>query len=77
MRLAIQASSIVTGMAVPALIGGYIDYKFSTRYCMLIGLGLGMVVGTIQLLALARRGSKSREGDRPNRPKDPDRDAGA
>ena len=77
MRLAIQASSIVTGMAVPALIGGYIDYKFNLRYCMLIGLGLGMVVGTIQLLALARRGSKSRGGDRPNRPKDPDRDAGA
>lgn len=77
MRLAVQASSIVTGMAVPALIGGYLDFKLGTRYGVLVGLGFGMVVGTIQLLALARRGSKQRGGDRPDRPKDPDRDAGA
>jgi hypothetical protein len=63
MRLAIQASTIVTGMAVPALIGGYFDFKFGTRYGVLIGLGLGMVVGTIQLLALAKSRSKPRGDD--------------
>ena len=58
-----HASSIVTGMAVPALIGGYIDFKFGTRYGVLIGLGLGMVVGTIQLLALAKSRSKPRKDE--------------
>jgi hypothetical protein len=77
MRLAIQASTIVSGMAIPGLIGGYLDFKFGTRYGVLIGIGLGMVVGTIQLLALARSRSTPRKGGEREVDEDPDRDAGA
>ncbi len=70
MQLAIQASSIVTGMAIPGIIGGYLDSRFGTQFCLLIGIGLGMVVGLIQLLALARKRAKSTDN------KDRDRDAG-
>lgn len=71
MQLAVQASSIVGGMVVPVLIGGFVDYQLGTKFCVLIGIGFGVVVGTIQLLALAKRGSKKRSVD-----EDSDRDAG-
>lgn len=69
MRLAIQASSIVGGMIVPGVIGGLLDSWLGTNFCVLIGIGLGVVLGTIQLLALARRAKdkpvhkKSQAGD--------------
>ncbi|WP_425614327.1 hypothetical protein NA78x_004194 [Anatilimnocola sp. NA78] len=71
MQLAVSASSIVGGMVIPGLIGWYIDRQLGTQFCVLLGLGLGVVVGTIQLLALAKRGSKKKQAD-----EDPDRDAG-
>lgn len=77
MRLAVQASSIVGGMVVPGLIGGYLDSRFGTRFGALIGIGLGVVLGTIQLLALARRGSADRGSKKPADDEDFDRDAGA
>lgn len=82
MRLAVQASSIAAGMAVPGLIGGYLDHRLGTNYCVLIGLGVGVVVGTIQLLALARGRSQAgkfrqREDAVRDSDEDLDRDAGA
>lgn len=74
MQLAVQASSIVGGMVLPGLIGDYLDSRFGTSFCVLIGIGLGVVVGTVQLLALARRGAKS--GKNPGRPKDENEDSG-
>ena len=84
MQLAVQASSIVGGMVIPALIGGYLDYQWGTQFCVLIGIGLGVVAGTFQLLALARRGARKVDSNRrppPDEPlaednKDRDRDAG-
>ncbi len=77
MRLAVQASSIVGGMVVPGLIGGWLDSRFGTRFGALIGIGLGVVLGTIQLLALARRGNAGRGVKKPADDEDSDRDAGA
>lgn len=86
MQLAAQASSIVGGMGIPVALGGYLDFRWGTHYCVLIGIGIGMVVGTVQLLALARRGPKalgqssgSQHVSRPasNNDEDTDRDAGA
>lgn len=89
MQLAAQASSIVGGMVVPTLIGGYLDYQWGTRFCVLIGIGVGVVLGTVQLLALARRGPKQlgQDSNSPHKPhstdeprkvedEDSDRDAG-
>jgi F0F1-type ATP synthase assembly protein I len=82
MQLAIQASSIVGGMVIPALIGGYLDYRWGTQFCVLIGIGLGVVAGTVQLLALARRGVRKVKTDRKlpadeqDKNEDPDRDSG-
>jgi hypothetical protein len=76
MRLAIQASSVAVGMAVPGVIGGYLDHRLGTNFCVLIGLGLGVIVGTIQLLALARSRSKPRQ-PKGKADEDRDRDAGA
>jgi F0F1-type ATP synthase assembly protein I len=71
MQLAVSASAIVGGMVVPGLIGWYIDTQLGTKFCAVIGIGLGVVAGTMQLLALAKRGTKKRTAD-----EDPDRDAG-
>lgn len=71
MQLAVSASSIVGGMVIPGLIGWYIDSQLGTQFCAVLGIGLGVVVGTIQLLALAKRGLKKRTAD-----EDRDRDAG-
>jgi|GEM_PF-5620057 len=78
MQLAIHASSIVGGMVIPGLIGGYLDFRLGTQFCVLIGIGLGVVAGTVQLLALARRGTKtgSKPAHRPDDNEDSDRDAG-
>lgn len=73
MQLAVQASGIVGGMVIPGLIGGYLDSRFGTSFCVLIGIGLGVVLGTMQLLALARRGLKKNSAD----DEDPDSDSGA
>jgi hypothetical protein len=73
MRLAVQASSIVGGMVIPGVIGGYLDSRFGTSFCVLIGIGLGVVLGTMQLLVLARTGVKNKPAD----DEDPKRDAGA
>jgi F0F1-type ATP synthase assembly protein I len=73
MRLAVQASSIVGGMVIPGVLGGYLDSWLGTSFCVLIGIGLGVVLGTMQLLALARRGIKPKPAD----DEDPKRDAGA
>lgn len=73
MRLAVQASSIVGGMVIPGVIGGYLDSWLGTGFCVLIGIGLGVVLGTMQLLVLARRGQKKKPAD----DEDPKRDAGA
>lgn len=88
MQLAIRASSIVGGMVIPGLIGGYLDYRWGTQFCFLVGLGLGVVAGTYQLLALARRGAGRATEDEPAKddspkadslkdrsPKDKDRDS--
>ena len=72
MRLAVQASSIVGGMVIPGVLGGYLDSWLGTSFCVLIGIGLGVVLGTMQLLVLARRGVKKPADD-----EDPKRDAGA
>ena len=71
MQLAVQASSIAGGMVIPGLIGGYLDSRWGTQFCLLLGIGLGMVVGVIQLLALARPRAKSAGKE------DRDRDAGS
>jgi hypothetical protein len=76
MRLAVQASSIVGGMVIPGLIGGFLDSRLGTQFCALIGIGLGVVLGTMQLLLLAR-GSKPRGPRKEADDEDPDRDAGA
>lgn len=74
MQLAMQASSIVGGMVLPGLIGGYLDFRLGTSFCVLIGIGLGVVAGTVQLLALARRGAKS--DSKPDQANDEDEDSG-
>lgn len=82
MQLAIRASSIVGGMVIPGLIGGYLDYRWGTQFCVLIGIALGVVAGTFQLLALARRGvhrvktDRKLPSDEPQVDEDRDRDAG-
>jgi F0F1-type ATP synthase assembly protein I len=73
MRLAVQASTIVGGMVIPGVIGGYLDSWLGTNFCFLIGIGLGVVVGTMQLLVLARQGVKKKSAD----DEDSKRDAGA
>ena len=66
MQLAVSASSIVGGMVLPGLLGGYLDSRLGTNFCVLIGIGLGVVAGTVQLLALARRGAKADKKPGPN-----------
>jgi opacity protein-like surface antigen len=85
MQLAVQASSIAAGMAIPGLIGGYLDFRLGTQFCVLIGIGLGVVAGTVQLLALARQRAKTdllkkqslaKDESQRVEDEDPDRDAG-
>lgn len=83
MQLAVQASSIAAGMVIPGLIGGFLDSWLGTQFCVLIGIGLGVVAGTVQLLALARQRAKtdllnkqSREQQSLDEDEDSDRDAG-
>ena len=77
MQLAVRASSIVGGMIVPGVIGGVLDSWLGTNFCVLIGIGLGVVLGTIQLLALARHSGNKPGAKKPADDKDPDSDAGA
>ncbi len=74
MQLAVSASSIVGGMVLPGLLGAYLDSRLGTNFCVLIGIGLGVVAGTVQLLALARRGAKS--GNKPDDSNDDNEDSG-
>jgi F0F1-type ATP synthase assembly protein I len=77
MRLAIQASSIVGGMVIPGLIGAFLDSRLGTQFCAVIGIGLGVVLGTMQLLFMARHSSLQRGSKKKADDEDPDRDADA
>ena len=49
--------------ALPALLGDYLDRRWSTRPVgLLVGMTLGFAVGMVHLLKIARDGSKSRPG---------------
>lgn len=61
MEWAHRLIAIAASMAVPALIGFWLDGVWqSTPFCLLLGLLLGCTAGIVQLVSLSS-GSKSRD----------------
>lgn len=62
---ATQAMTIAAEMAVPALVGHWLDGKFGTGVILtLVGVGLGFALGTWHLILLARSiGNSNSDGN--------------
>jgi len=62
---ATQATTIAAEMAVPGLVGHWLDGKFGTGVILtLVGVGLGFALGTWHLILLARSiGSSNSDGN--------------
>lgn len=53
MGLAVQVSAVALQMALPGLIGAWLDQRLGTRFLVLAGVLIGLAIGIQQLLRLA------------------------
>ncbi len=49
-----RITTVVAEMVVPGLIGRWLDSKWGTQFCVVIGFVLGLVVGMWHLIRMTR-----------------------
>ena len=54
-------------MVLPGLAGDWLDHRLNTRFCTLLGFGLGLVTGIYYLLVITKRQPGS-QGKPPHEP---------
>lgn len=57
---ATRITTIGLMMVLPALGGRWLDDRYGTKFWSLVGLALGLVIGLMQLVQIAREGTPRR-----------------
>jgi predicted MFS family arabinose efflux permease len=60
-----RITTVALEMVVPAVIGGWLDQRWGTKYLALVGVILGVTTGLWHLVWMAKKATP------PKRPKDP------